>query len=634
LPREFKPVEKKQEAVVPPPPTVTPRPADVRRTIALLVDDLSLSFESVYYTRRALKKFVDEQMQDGDLVAIIRTGAGVGALQQFTSDKRMLYAAIERVKWNMMGSAGISAFAPIEPTPLETQQGAGDTTITDEDIQDEKNRIKSDADERNSKFAAGTLGAISYVVNGMTELPGRKFAILFSDGFPLTVSDRSGGNAPSDILEPLRRLIDLANRSSVVVYTLDPRGLQYTGLTAADNVGGSSLEMINSKLAERRDALFDSQSGLAYLANGTGGFAFKNNNDLSLGLTRVLDDQSYYLVGYEPDTDTFNPATRKFNSISVKVSRKDVNVRYRSGFFNVADTKRIPVAENLTPLQRLEKALYSPFAINDISMRLNTLFGSDAANVAFVRSLLHIDAGKFKFTDEPDGTKKASFSVLAASFGDNGALVDQLGKTYTLRIKGDVYNKVLAEGIVYHFKFPVKKPGAYQYRVAIHDTQGGALGSASQFIEVPDLKRNRLTLSSIVIENLTVEQYNRTFDLTEPLASTDPMLDTAIRRARAGGVIRWGCEIYNAKLNNAKLPDLKTRIRVFREGKLILDGKDKPFELAGQTDIQHLKTFGAFSIGSEMEPGDYVLQVIVTDGLAKVKSRIASQYIQFEVVDR
>ena len=75
-------------------------PEQIRRTIALVVDDLSLSFESAYQTQKALKKFVDEQMQDGDLVAIIRTGAGIGALQQFTSDKRILYAAIEKVKWN------------------------------------------------------------------------------------------------------------------------------------------------------------------------------------------------------------------------------------------------------------------------------------------------------------------------------------------------------------------------------------------------------------------------------------------------------------------------------------------------------------------------------------------------------
>src|SRR5437867_402229 len=57
------------------PPPVRLRPEQVRRTIALVVDDLTLTVESAPFVRQALKKFVDEQMQPGDLVAIIRTGA-------------------------------------------------------------------------------------------------------------------------------------------------------------------------------------------------------------------------------------------------------------------------------------------------------------------------------------------------------------------------------------------------------------------------------------------------------------------------------------------------------------------------------------------------------------------------------
>lgn len=75
-------------------PPVQLKPEQVRRTIALVVDDLGLSFESVYQVRRALRKFVDEQMQANDLVAIVRTGGGAGGTQQFTSDRRQLYAAI------------------------------------------------------------------------------------------------------------------------------------------------------------------------------------------------------------------------------------------------------------------------------------------------------------------------------------------------------------------------------------------------------------------------------------------------------------------------------------------------------------------------------------------------------------
>src|SRR6185436_13204007 len=91
------------------------RPEDVRRTIALVVDDLGLSFQSTHFVRRALRQFVDQQMQAGDLVAIIRTSGGIGALQQFTSDRRQLYAAIDHIKWYAGGRSQVGAFAPIAP---------------------------------------------------------------------------------------------------------------------------------------------------------------------------------------------------------------------------------------------------------------------------------------------------------------------------------------------------------------------------------------------------------------------------------------------------------------------------------------------------------------------------------------
>ena len=88
-------------AAPPPPPAPTRlRPERVRRTLALVVDDLGLSFRSTVEVREALEKFVDEQMEPGDLVAIVRTRGGMGALQQFTTDKALLHAAIDRVRFN------------------------------------------------------------------------------------------------------------------------------------------------------------------------------------------------------------------------------------------------------------------------------------------------------------------------------------------------------------------------------------------------------------------------------------------------------------------------------------------------------------------------------------------------------
>jgi hypothetical protein len=34
-----------------------------------------------------------------------------------------------------------------------------------------------------------------------------------------------------------------------------------------------------------------------------------------------------------------------------------------------------------------------------------------------------------------------------------------------------------------------------------------------------------------------------------------------------------------------------------------------------------------------MQPGDYILQIIITDNAAKEKSKITSQFVQFEVIE-
>src|SRR5687767_13518357 len=87
---------------------------DPRRTLAIVVDDLGLSAESMSDVRRQLRKFVAEQIQPYDLVAIIRTGSQIGALQQFTNDKRLLNRAVDQLRWNACSRTGASVLPPTQ----------------------------------------------------------------------------------------------------------------------------------------------------------------------------------------------------------------------------------------------------------------------------------------------------------------------------------------------------------------------------------------------------------------------------------------------------------------------------------------------------------------------------------------
>lgn len=621
------PTKVEKDAVVIPPSKV--RPEQVRRTIALVVDDLTLSFESTYYVRRALKKFVDEQMEPGDLVAIIRTGAGIGALQQFTNDKRQLYAAIEKVKWNSTGAGNIGAFAPLEAR-VAYEDDAGNDEDGPRRIRTGEGIDQEFSDFRESLFATGTLGAINYVIRGMQDLPGRKSVMLLSDGFSLFSRDAQGFTQTNRVLEALRRLVDLANRSAVVVYTMDARGLQYTGLTAADDTSGRTQEQLERDMSDRRSKFFDTQQGLQYLARQTGGIAIVNNNDLSGGIRRILNDQSYYLIGYEPEDATFDPRTRRFNKLEVKVKRPGTSVRYRSGFFGVSDEKLVRPTQ--TPVQRMGLAMTSPFAVQDISLRLNTLFYNTPKDGNLLRSLVHIRSQDLKFTDLPDGGKKAVFDIIAAGFGDNGVVVDQLAKTYTLTLKKDSVAGMMANGFIYDFVFPVKKPGAYQLRIALRDHATDKIGSANQFVEVPNLKKSRLQLSGVVLDNYTPAEWQN-ISAGKPVTGQrlGPLTYTSLRQFKRGTVVSYGFTIYNAKAVPA--PNLTSQLTIYRDGKPVYEGKALPVSMASGFEPKAINFNSALSLGNEMSPGDYVLQVTITDGLAKSKKNTAMQFVQFEIVN-
>ena len=643
-----------------PVPSVVLRPDQVRRTIALVVDDLGLSFESTAFVRKTLTKFVNEQMQPGDLVAIIRTSAGAGALQQFTSDKRQLEAAIDRVRWYPLGRGGVGAFAPMEADVIaETANSiSGVSTAADKAAANARRlgeTAQLEADDlnqlREQTFTVGTLGALSYVVRGLSQLPGRKSILLVSDGFQLF--SKVGRNTPSvqddgriidteasdlitnsHVLDTLRRLTDEANRASVVINTMDTRGLQTLTLTAVDTTTGLPLNKVRQNLADRARGFFDTQAGLAYVARLTGGLAIQNENDLNKGLQRVLDDQAgYYLIGYRPDESTFDPKTGRpvFHKITITLHRPGLRVRSRSGFYGVADLE----ARQLRKSGDLATALASPFAAADVHLRLTSLFGDDDRLGSILSSVLYIDGRDLTFKEAPDGWQEADIEVLAYTFGAAGEVIDSLSRTHKLRAHGEFYESMIRDGLLYTINVPVKKAGAYQLRIAVRDTASKRVGSASQFVEVPDLARQRLALSGIFVSGLDPQKAKppdeqKGGSLGADAAATQA--SPALRHLRPGMEMHYAYYIYNATLDVARRPQLTTQMRLFHDGRLSYEGKATAYDAGEEPDLKRLRAGGRISLSVKAEPGEYVLQIIVADKLRRQGQNTATQWIDFQIV--
>ena len=612
-----------------PGPVRPARREEVQRTIALVVDDLRMSHDSVRFTKEALKKFLDQQMQPNDVVAIIRTAGGTGSLQQFTADKQQLYAAVNKLKWVPRIGNSAQALASIKQETLD---------IGERNMLDNTNELEDLYQMRKDLFAVGTLGALNYLVHGLSEMPGRKSIILFSDGFTIFNPSEPAGN--SRLLTSLQLLLDHANRASVVINTIDVRGLATFGLQATDNTWNMSVEQIEQKLSARRANFIDSQTGLNYLAARTGGQAIRNSNDVSAGVKSIMDDQAgYYLIGYRPDDATFaNEKGTKFHRLSLKVKRAGHHtVRMRTGFLGVTDEKL--KAAQATPQHQLIRALLSPFSASEVQVRLTSLFANDVAQGSVLRSYLYVKGSDLTFVKEPDGSHKAVFDLAAVTFGEDGKMIDQSANQHTIRLTDEMYQKILKYGFTYNTTVPVTKPGAYQLRTALRDEPSGRVGSASQFIQVPDIDKDRLSTSGLLIRGMPLDSYIKTLTTTTAAGTdgvgedSDPMANTSVRQFRTPSALVYALAIYNAKVDKTTgKPNLTIQARLFRNGELVFTGNAMPFDIREQTDPKRLGGGGAIQLGTTMKPGEYVLQIVVSDLLAKEKYRVATQWMDFEIV--
>ena len=608
----------------PPLPGAAPvRRENIQRTIALVVDDLGMSVESLFYVKRSLHDFIDKSMQPGDLVALVRTGGSMDGLQPFTTDRRILHAAVENLKWNAFSRSGVEAFAPVNLFPA-LSDSRGQTSMSTGDFSSIDNL-------RNSMMAAGTLGALNLVIEGARNLPGRKAVMFVSEGFALL--ERSAGDSqdlPGRVRNSLDRVVDRATRAGVVVYSVDARGLQTGGLVAADDFNCSTDctpqfdSLIRDNQAARNNERKDTQEGMKFLADQTGGFAVLNTNNLSNALAKASQDvRDYYVIGYAPETDTFaaKGKTPEYHKIEVRVKRPGLRVRSRKEFLGVADTDTAAAPE--TPAQQLVNAAISPFTSTDIAMRATTLPGFDMTQGLFVRALLHIDTSSLTFTKGDDGKSAAAADVLGMVFDRDGTEVAHLSTGFEVTLTQQAVQDALHDGLAYTLRIPIKRAGPYQVRFAVRDRASGKFGTAGDFLDLPDVPNGNFAISGIVLRSQD--------DLVTP-ADADRMVispSQAIRVYKPGSQLKYACEIYNAKA------PVQLALSVWRGAQRVLaspaDTLTPPPPTAGTPGV--FAAGGAFKLGDALPPGRYVLQLAAQSGDPAKKGSIARavQQMDFEV---
>lgn len=591
--------------------------ASPSRTIALFVDNLHLSSSSLLSMKQALRRYVTEQLSDQDLVALIPTTGTLGLVGQFTRDRRILRYAIEKLSPGPATSD--SLFSPYlaamvdrgEPEALRVATSilaAEDRTPPPPGyVRGRARQVLSEAGYQ----SRATLLTLKAVAEAMAGLPGQRLIVLFSDGF--TLWDGSGQMDTSGVQSVVSRAV----RSGVTIYSIDAKGLQPLSIFDASRPNLPADPRIMSYVSASEK---DLENGLNALARDTGGEPYFNTNDLAGALQKALDNNRlYYGLAYYPSSANDK---KSFRQITVRVkTHPEYKVRTQKGYLAAEPDKEKKDGKAVTPEQRLAQAIVAPLPVTTLGLVVEGDYLESEADDAQVSLKVSIDAEKLEYREQ-EGHYLFELQVATFVFDSSGKRVD----AHTETINGNLLPERLAlakkSGYRYSRRFALK-PGLYQIRVGARETSTDRIGTGWALVEVPNLSRQKLALSSLLLLDSRSE------------GSTSAAKEVAqakvvqgIRFYRKSEFMAYYFRIYVDQDRANLETELLMKTGLFQGEKAVAEGNWQP--VSGRQLGKDKKSIAA---GEEIKlnnlaPGVYELRVAVKDSTTK---RSASQSIVFGV---
>ncbi len=444
-----------------------------RSIIVVALDTVNTPFLDQTYGRQQLLKFLGENLDSNSTMALIAIGSkGMRVLSGFGTDPVVLMKALKNVHGELPAMTGVDQDAQAAAsvgsvtTALVPLLSPGvDPTAQIDQFAQQSDAIY--AGYQQSRAIENTMDAFLSIALSLSGIPGRKSLIWCTGGFPFYLDSPS--TIPGGYLSVLyERTMEALNDAQISVYPVDVRGL-VNYLPVVDPKSKAATGPALATQTTNRSWLQASTIGtLQEFASMTGGQAYYNNNDLVAGFKRAVDDaSSYYLLGYYLDTHNNKPGWRK---LQVKVHRKDVEVRARSGFLVTNAT----VNPAVTQKADLGFALSSPFDSTGIPLTIKfqgTQADGDKKKVAFAMHLPFTG-----ITIETDRNHyDVDFAVQAMKDGEPKGNVAQ-------EARGDVpaanLEKLKADGIFYANALELPA-GNYQVRFVVRDNLNGRIGSVT-----------------------------------------------------------------------------------------------------------------------------------------------------------
>ena len=470
-----------------PPGVFTNRPAFNRAPqgppTILLLDSLNTALGDQLSSHSEMLKYLRTQLSESQKIAILSLGESLGLLQDFTSDPRLLIAALD--KYKPATSKELSGGTIQTVTPAEA------AVMTPEMLRIIDLNNQSRAAESTDNRVRVTLEALRSIARAFGGFPGRKNLIWVSAVFPFNLQPGAGDypDAQRTYAEDVRRTAELLAAARVAVYTVDARSL-LVGSSVYDQTLSPTpdplvrtVQSLNNQqtpgeqLTDSHDATVTSHQTMQDLAAETGGLALYNRNDIARAVAvSAADGEHYYSLGYYPEGARWDG---KFHNIEVKLNREGLKVRHRSGYFAV-DVAQSSASEN--PQQRahqayeeLRSALADPLPATQVTFRVY-IPAIVAAPKPQVQIQFLVDTSAISFDAIENGTHHCNLDFMVAAISPDGKIVASDGHTVDALLSSDQFAQMNRDGLPFTMQLALA-PAEYSLRMAVRDNRTGQIGT-------------------------------------------------------------------------------------------------------------------------------------------------------------
>ncbi len=438
------------------------------RLIVMFFDLSSMQPEDIDRAVEAAQDYIKKKMQPADLVALVSMSTGLSMDQDFTSDRDVLLK-------------GVGKYNGTEGTGFANGNEGGNSDGTSDDA----SSFTADDSEYNSLNTDRELYAIRTIAKSLERVDQRKSLLYFSGGLT-----RQGIENQAS----MRAATNAAVKANMAIYSVDSRGLE--ALPPVGNASKGSLRGTSAynggAMQANLDANFGSQETLATLSSDTGGKAFFDSNDFAPAFQQIQHDtEAYYIIGFH-STNTARDGS--FRHLTVKLNRSDAKIDYRPGYYAPADFQHSKTEDREI---QLTEQLRSDLPATDVAVYLQALYFRLEDNRFFIPVSLIVPGSQIPFVKNGDKSK-ANIDIIGQVKNAQGIVVGNVRDTVKLAL--DAAQQVQRKNIQYSTGFTLAS-GKYHLKFVVRENETGRMGSFETDLQVPDMKKAPLKLSSIVLSS-------------------------------------------------------------------------------------------------------------------------------------